>query len=324
MTIRDTARDIIAKFEVLRDFESTVRDLMAAHEAKRPLWFPHDLIGPGPDESVDDHLKRARRRADGIPVPARAAVALNLLTEEGLPHFHRVFAAHAGEDSHWRDWLNLWTAEEDRHGQVLHDYVRDTGLLDQRKLEEIQFEYMRAGFNPDWDKDPYRVFVYTSVQERATQRSHAETGKIVAEYDPQLGEVLEKVAMEEARHFTFYRSVFTEVLKRDPNRGLESASHILPGIDMPGLTIPGFRDFAEVIRRAGIYGPRDYLKIVQEQIAYWKIEKLEGLNEMGRKAQERIMAVPDRLRRIADLIETRSRAKTFTFEVVFNREFAME
>jgi acyl-[acyl-carrier-protein] desaturase len=114
------------------------------------------------------------------------------------------------------------------------------------------------------------------------------------------------------------------VLKRDPNRGLESASHILPGIDMPGLTIPGFRDFAEVIRRAGIYGPRDYLKIVQEQIAFWKIEKLEGLNEMGRKAQERIMAVPDRLRRIADLIETRSRAKTFTFEVVFNREFAME
>ena len=168
------------------------------------------------------------------------------------------------------------------------------------------------------------MFVYTSVQERATQRSHAETGRIVAEYDPQLGSVLEKVAQEEARHFTFYRAVFSEVLKRDPNSGLESASHILPGIDMPGLTIPGFRDFAEVIRRAGIYGPRDYLKIVQEQIAFWKIEKLEGLNEMGRKAQERIMAVPDRLRRIADLIETRSRAKTFTFEVVFNREFAME
>jgi acyl-[acyl-carrier-protein] desaturase len=324
MSMLDSARDLIAKFEVLRDFEDTVRDLMAVHEAKRELWFPHDLIGPGPDESPTEHRARARRRADGIPVPARAAVALNLLTEEGLPHFHRVFAAHAGEDSHWRDWLNLWTAEEDRHGQVLHDYVRDTGLLDQRRLEEMQFAYLRAGFNPDWDKDPYRVFVYTSVQERATQRSHAETGKLVAEYDPLLGSVLEKVAQEEARHFSFYRAVFSEVVKRDPNGALESASHILPGIDMPGLTIPGFRDFAEVIRRSGIYGPRDYLKIVLEQIAYWKIEKLEDLNEMGRKAQERIMAVPDRLRRIADLIETRSRAKTFSFEVVFNREFAME
>jgi acyl-[acyl-carrier-protein] desaturase len=44
---------------------------------------------------------------------------------------------------------------------------------------------------------------------------------------------------------------------------------------------------------------------------------------MGRKAQERIMEVPDRLRRLADLIETRSRAKTFNFDVAFNREFAL-
>jgi len=63
---------------------------------------------------------------------------------------------------------------------------------------------------------------------------------------------------------------------------------------------------------------------VQEQIRYWKIESLEGLGELGRKAQEKIMGIPNRLRRIAELMETRTRAKTFSFEVVFNREFAME
>ena len=62
----------------------------------------------------------------------------------------------------------------------------------------------------------------------------------------------------------------------------------------------------------------------QEQIRYWKIESLTGLNELGRKAQEKILGIPARLRRIADIMETRSRAKTFSFEVVFNREFAME
>jgi acyl-[acyl-carrier-protein] desaturase len=36
------------------------------------------------------------------------------------------------------------------------------------------------------------------------------------------------------------------------------------------------------------------------------------------------MGIPNRLRRIAELMETRTRAKTFSFEVVFNREFAME
>lgn len=324
MTLTDTARHLLSKVEVLRDMEGKVREMMAIHEAKRELWFPEDLLGAKPDTSPDDHLTELRKRAAGIPDAARAALALNLLTEEGLPHFHRLLAVYLGEDSHWQAWNNLWTAEEDRHGQILHDYGRDARLFDQRRLEEMQFEYIRAGFNPTWDHDPYRVFVYTTVQERATQFSHANTGKMIGEYEPLLGQVLDKVAREEARHFSFYRHVFSLILERDPNEALHSASFILPSIDMPGLTIPGYKEFADVIRRSGIYGPRDYLRIVQEQIRYWKIESLTGLNELGRKAQEKILGIPDRLRRVADIMETRSRAKTFSFPVVFSREFAME
>ena len=40
-------------------------------------------------------------------------------------------------------------------------------------LLDILVPYIKAGFEPEWDKDPYRVFVYTSLQERATQVSHA-------------------------------------------------------------------------------------------------------------------------------------------------------
>ena len=36
------------------------------------------------------------------------------------------------------------------------------------------------------------------------------------------------------------------------------------------------------------------------------------------------LGIPARLTRIAEHIESKSRAKTFSFEVVFNREFAME
>ncbi len=324
MSLTESARQLLSKVEVLRDMESKVREMMVIHEAKRELWFPEDLLGAKPDTSPDDHLTELRKRAAGIPDAARAALALNLLTEEGLPHFHRLLAVYLGEDSHWQAWNNLWTAEEDRHGQILHDYGRDARLFDQRRLEEMQFEYIRAGFNPSWDHDPYRVFVYTTVQERATQFSHANTGRMIGEYEPLLGEVLDKVAREEARHFSFYRHVFSGILERDPNEALHSASFILPSIDMPGLTIPGYKEFADVIRRSGIYGPRDYLRIVQEQIRYWKIESLTGLNELGRKAQEKILGIPDRLRRVADIMETRSRAKTFSFPVVFNREFAME
>ena len=320
----EPTRELHTKIEVLQDLEEKVKELMEIHERKRELWFPADLLGPAPDECPDTHFAKLREQAAGIPDHARAALALNLLTEEGLPHFHRLLAVYLDDDSFWRSWNNLWTAEEDRHGQVLHDYARDTRLLQQRRLEEMQFEYLRAGFHPAWDRDPYRVFAYTTVQERATQFSHSETGKIVAEYEPRLGVVLSQVAKEEARHYTFYRTVFEEILKRDPDQALHSASFILPAIDMPGVTMPGFKELADVIRRSGIYGPRDYLRIVQEQIRYWKIESLEGLGELGRKAQEKILGIPARLKRIADHMETKSKGKTFSFEVVFNREFAME
>jgi acyl-[acyl-carrier-protein] desaturase len=323
-TADDSGRLLASKIEVLNDLESEVEVLIESHERKRDLWYPSDLLSPEPDTCADEFLQTLRAQADGIPDHVRAALALNMLTEEGLPHFHRLLAVYLGDKSHWRKWNNLWTAEEDRHGQVLHDYCRDTRLFNQRKIEEMQFEYLRRGFHPEWDSDPYRVFAYTTVQERATQFSHSETGRIVGDYEPRLAEVLAQVAKDEARHYVFYRNVFELILQRDPNEALHSASFILPAIDMPGLTISGFKELADVIRRSGIYGPRDYLRIVQEQIRYWKIESLQGLNELGHKAQEKIVGIPGRLRRIAEHMETRSRGKTFSFEVVFNREFAME
>ena len=316
--------ETLSKIEVLSDLEPIVRDLTAVHESKRVLWFPSELLAPPPDTDPDRHLAELRSRAKGISEPARVALALNLLTEEGLPHFHRLLAVYLGDNSFWTTWTNLWTAEEDRHGAVLHDYAHDARVFDSLALEKLQFEYMRRGFDPEWDKDPYRVFVYTSLQERATQVSHANTGKLAGEYEPNIGTILSNVAKEEARHYTFYRTIFKEVLKRDPNQGLESAAKIMPAIDMPGVTMPNFREFADVVRRAGIYGPRDYLKIVEEQIKFWAIETLDGLNEAGKKAQEKILAIPARLERIAAVMETKSKAKTFAFDVIFHREFGME
>ena len=317
--------ETLARVEVLADLEEVVHSLMEVHEAKRILWFPSEILDAPPDTDPDHHIRQLRERAEGISLPARVALALNLLTEEGLPHFHRLLAAYLGGDTFWSKWTNLWTAEEDRHGAILHDYARDSRILDNPVLERMQFEYLRAGFEPEWDKDPYRVFVYTTLQERATQISHANTGKIASEYEPLIGEVLSNVAKEEARHYTFYRTIFREVLKRDPNRALVSAAELMPAIDMPGVNMPHFREMADVIRRAGIYGPRDYLKIVEEQIRFWAIEALEGLDEIGKRAQEKILGIPKRLERVADAMEARNRAKTFAISnsFAFAKEFEM-
>ncbi len=307
-----------SKREVLDDLEEIVQQLIDTHDKRREVWWPSDFFTGDADDR-----ETLRRNAKGMPYPARIGLVLSLITEEGLPHFHRVLATHLGEDSFWHKWNNLWTAEEDRHGVVLHDYCRESLILEPRALDQLVFQYVRSGFNPKWEGDPYRVFVYTTLQERATQYSHANTGKLAGSHEPRLELILSRIASEEARHFAFYRQVFAEILKRDPNQALYSASRIIPNLRMPGVDMPDFGRFADVARRAGIYGPRQYLEIVQDQIRFWKIESMTGLNEMGEKAQAKIMAIPDRLKRLAELAEKRTRPQTFAFDITFNTEFTV-
>lgn len=316
-------RQMATKLEVLKDLESIVHDLITKHESKRELWWPSEIL-PADQGKEDKELYRAlRERARGISDNARVAIALNILTEEGLPHFHRLIAENLGSDTFWGLWNGLWTAEEDRHGNILRDYVRDARLLNFRVLERLQFDYIRAGFHPNWKDDPYKIFVYTTCQEKATQISHLNTGRLVQNEEPLLHFITQKISQDEARHYAFYKSVFSEIMVRDPNGALASASEIMPSIEMPGISITNFNDYADVIRRSGIYGPRDYKAIIEQLIAGWKIELLTGLNELGRRAQEKIMSIPARLERIAEYVELRHRAKSFRFEVLFDRVLEM-
>ena len=47
------------------------------------------------------------------------------------------------------------------------------------------------------------------------------------------------------------------------------------------------------------------------------------LNQAGRKAQEKIMATPERLQKVAEYVEQRSKAKTFSFSFLNDRLLEM-
>ena len=315
-----------AKTAVLKEIEPVVEEMMTDHLKKRRLWFPSDFLPSDEqmDEDQDRTLSKLRERARGIADSVRVSVVLNLLTEEGLPHFHRIISRYLGDKSIWGRWNFMWTAEEDRHGCVLRDYARDARLFKWREVEMMQYAYQEAGFTPEWDKDPYRVFVYTTLQERATQYSHRNTGRVVGDEEPLLKGILASVAADEAKHYTFYRKVFEAILDVDPNRALQSAVAIMPSIEMPGISMPNFKEMADIVRRSGIYGPWDYKNIVEEAIRYWKIDLRTGLNEAGRKAQEKIMNIPKRLQKVAEYMERRSKSKSFSFDFIYGRQFSME
>lgn len=314
-TRQSMLQDLPHRLDVVRSIEHVVESEMANHIARRNLWFPDDL-GSADRTLGDEHdaeLKALRERARGLGPEVRVAVALNLLTEEGLPHFHRLIATHFPEGSSWRQWNNMWTAEEDRHGCALRDYVRDARLFHMRVFEEEQFAYIAAGFDPNWEQDPYRLLAYTSLQERATQYAHANTGRLARDIEPTLQRVLAHLAGDESRHYQFYRSVFAELLRQDPDRALVSLLKVTVGFAMPGHAIGDFEAMSEVVARKGIFGTRQYREIVVELLDYWQVGAMTGLSPEGARAQERLMKMPSRMARMADAQDAKQRSQTFRF-----------
>ncbi len=293
-----TAPSTAPQREVLNHLAPEVQDLVTRHLEQRNLWMPSELL----DERERDQLREAAR---GLPEAARAGLALNLLTEEGLPHFHRLIAVHMGEGSIWTRWNNIWTAEEDRHGCVLRDYARDSGIFEMAALERLQYAYLEAGFDPDWGRDPYKLLAYTSLQEKATQRAHGNLARLASATEPRLQHILSRVAGDESRHHVFYRDAFAMILREDPERALRAAWAVMPNLAMPGHTIPGYNQLSDVVRAAGIYGPLDYCKIVSDLLAIWGIAAARGLSSRAEQLQDKLMALPRRLERFAEVVARR-------------------
>ncbi|MDE0854948.1 MAG: acyl-ACP desaturase [Nevskia sp.] len=313
-----------SQLEILVGLESVVREQTAAHQARRRLWFPNDLLAADADADNDQELAELREAARGLPDAVRVALALNLLTEEGLPHFHRVVASHIGNESPWAEWNNLWTAEEDRHGCALRDYVRDARIFNMGALERMQYRYLEAGFNPDWQRDPYRLLAYTSLQERATQMAHANTGRTCSQYEPRIQRILAHIAGDESRHYAFYSSVFSAVLEADTDIALNSLLKVMPALAMPGHTISDYEHMSDVVRRANIYGPRHYQEIVEELLEFWNIGALKGLSGSSAAAQEKLMRIPGRLERMADYLDAKATSpRGFSFDFIYDRTITL-
>ena len=83
-----------------------------------------------------------------------------MVTEEALPNYS-VSLEHIVKDSD-RDhrhslgtWLRGWTAEENRHGDLLNAYLRLTGRVDMRSVEQTVHHLIRGGFDPGPQGDDY-------------------------------------------------------------------------------------------------------------------------------------------------------------------------
>ena len=232
-----------------------------------------------------------------------------MITEEALPTYQTLINRFEAtkditgkDDSNWGKWTRWWSAEENRHGDLLHAYLGFIPRLNARAIERDIQHLIGSGFDPGIGEDPYKLIVYTSFQERATFISHMGTALIAKEQgDENLHNICSVIAKDEARHFGFYKEVMGKIFDEDSNGAMNAYGQMMkqtismPAREMNNIKNPNlFNDFSNIAQSIDVYTASDYAGIIEHLNKYWKIENRNVTTDESLKAQEYLINLPDR------------------------------
>jgi acyl-[acyl-carrier-protein] desaturase len=276
-----------AESTVLIELEPVVAQNLDRHDRLAKEWHPHDYIpwSEGRDFAFlggEDWAPEQSR----LDETAKAAMITNLLTEDNLPSYHREIATRFGRDGAWGQWVGRWTAEENRHGVALRDYLVVTRGVDPVELERARMDYMTAGYDSG-DKSPLEAVAYVSFQELATRVSHRNTGRATG--DPIADRLLARIATDENLHMVFYRNLVAAAFDIAPDLAMRAVTTEVTGFEMPGATMANFRRNSMLIAKAGIYDLRlHHDEVVSPVLRAWKVFERTDLGPEGEKARDEL------------------------------------
>jgi acyl-[acyl-carrier-protein] desaturase len=291
----------LSDLQLLRELEPVVEQNINRHLQMRKDWNPHDYI---PWSDGKNFYALGGQDWDPsqskLSEVAQTAMVQNLLTEDNLPSYHREIAMNFHMDNPWGWWVNRWTAEENRHGIALRDYLLVTRAIDPVELEVLRLEQVTRGFSPGQNQQGdmfaeslFDSVIYVTFQELATRVSHRNTGKACNE--PVADQLLARVSADENLHMIFYRDVSAAGLDMAPNQAMKGLHRVLRNFKMPGYTVPDFRRKAVIIAVGGVYDPRIHLDdVVMPILKKWRIferedftgEAAEMRDDLGKLIEE--------------------------------------
>jgi acyl-[acyl-carrier-protein] desaturase len=272
----------LTDLHLLRELEPVVEANINRHLSMRKDWNPHDYI---PWSDGKNYYALGGQDWDPeqskLSEVAQTAMLQNLLTEDNLPSYHREIAMNFSMDGAWGWWVNRWTAEENRHGIALRDYLVVTRAIDPVELEQLRVEQVTRGFSPGqgpqgemFAESLFDSVIYVTFQELATRVSHRNTGKACEE--TVADQLLQRVSADENLHMIFYRDVSAAGFEIAPDQAMKSLHRVLRNFKMPGYTVPEFRRKAVIIAVGGVYDPRIHLDdVVMPVLKKWRIFERE-------------------------------------------------
>ena len=240
---------VAADAALLAELEPSVEKLYERHLRQTKEWHPHTLVPWSRGEDFPADYEWTPEEA-GLSAEARSALFVNVLTEDNLPYYFRDIERMFGRDGAWGHWIRRWTAEEGRHGQVIHDYLAVTRAVDPVSLERARMAQVQGGLAPE-PPDALEGLAYVTLQELATRISHFNTGQHIA--DPAGKAIMRRVAFDENLHFLFYRDAMGAAIEMDPSGSVVAITNQVKSFTMPGIGIIDFDAHARTIAEAGIY-----------------------------------------------------------------------
>ncbi|GGN90043.1 acyl-ACP desaturase [Nocardia rhizosphaerihabitans] len=301
----------LTQLELLIELEPVAASNVDRHLSIAKDWHPHDYVpwDKGRNFAAMGGIDWDPAQSE-LSELAKAAMITNLLTEDNLPSYHREIAENFSKDGAWGTWVGRWTAEENRHGIAIRDYLVVTRGVDPVALEQARMIHMTNGYSAmavvdakagDTDIRAHSVagllysVAYVTFQELATRVSHRNTGRVCD--DPIADRMLARIATDENLHMIFYRNLCAAALDLAPDQTIEAISTIVQGFQMPGAGMPGWRRNGVLMAKHGIYDLRQHLdEVLLPVLRKWNIFERTDFGARGEQARESLAAFLDRLR----------------------------
>ncbi|XP_057477823.1 stearoyl-[acyl-carrier-protein] 9-desaturase, chloroplastic-like isoform X1 [Actinidia eriantha] len=325
------------KIELFKDLEDWAEQNILVHlKPVEKCWQPQDFLPDPASEGFHDQVKELRERAKELPDDYFVVLVGDMITEEALPTYQTMLNTLDGVRDEtgasltsWAVWNRAWTAEENRHGDLLNKYLYLCGRVDMKQIEKTIQYLIGSGMDPRTENSPYLGFIYTSFQERATFISHGNTARHAKEHgDIKLAQICGTIASDEKRHETAYTKIVEKLFEIDPDGTILALADMMKKkISMPAHLMYDGRDnnlfehFSAVTQRLGVYTAKDYADILEFLVGRWKVEELTGLSGEGRKAQDYVCGLTPRIRRLEERSQSRvKQTRVMPFSWIFDRE----
>ncbi len=274
---------------LIRDLEPVVAVELERHLSVQKNWYPHEYVpwSEGRDFAGPLNGDAWEAKDSRLTAIAQDSLVLNLMTEDNLPSYHTEIAIAMGRDGAWGNWIERWTAEENRHGIVMRDYLMATRGVDPYELEDLRMAHMSLGYQTPYETDMLHTVAYVSFQELATRISHRNTGRISD--DPICEGMLQRISMDENLHMIFYRNLLGNAIDLEPNAAMRAITDVVTNFAMPGVGMPGFGRKAVQIALAGIYDmPQHLEEVIAPVLRAWNVFDREDLTGDGQAARNEL------------------------------------